>query len=331
MRRLFLKMFLWFLLAMVLVIATLLLSAAITQSNRPCAPLLGVRGPLRAQRAAKIFDREGKEMLAEYLQPLEYGVHTRAYLFLADGAEALGRATPPGAMTLAALAGRTGQVELEHAGSARLWAVPGAGPSGHTYVLVLAAELPWGGVMAWRYAPVVGLVPLLAVLLMAGMVCVWLARHITSPVSHMRTTAQQLADGHLGARVGRVVASRHDELADLGRNVDRMAERLESLLTAQRLLFRHVSHELRSPLARLHVALELARQSAAAEVPGYLERHHRCRQRPRGRPAGDDLYANGTNELLPWRRWSHESRGARRPVGAGWRRAIHGPACLKPP
>jgi signal transduction histidine kinase len=134
--------------------------------------------------------------------------------------------------------------------------------------LVLAAELPWGGVMAWRYEPVIGPVPLLAVLLMAGIVCVWLARHITSPVSQMRTTTQQLADGNLGARVGRAVASRHDELADLGRNVDRMAERLEPLLTAQRLLFRNVSHELRSPLARLHVALELARQCAAAEVPG---------------------------------------------------------------
>jgi signal transduction histidine kinase len=279
MRRLFLKIFLWFLLAMVLVIATLLLSAAITQSNRPFAPLRGVRGPLRAQIAAKIFEREGKEMLAEYLQTLEYGVHTRAYLFLEDGAEALGRATPPGAKTLAGLAGRTGQLELEHAGSERLWAVPGAGPSGHTYVLVLAAEFPLGGVIAWRYEPVVGLVPLLAVLIMAGVLCFWLARHITIPVSKMRTTAQQLADGNLGARVGQAVASRHDELADLGRSFDRMAERLESLLTAQRLLFRNVSHELRSPLARLNVALELARQSAAAEVPGYLDRIEREAER----------------------------------------------------
>jgi two-component system sensor histidine kinase CpxA len=279
MRRLFLKIFLWFLLAMVLVIATLLLSAAITQSNRPFAPLRGVRGPLRAQIAAKIFEREGKEMLAEYLQTLEYGVHTRAYLFLEDGAEALGRATSPVAKTLAGLAGRTGQVEMERASGERLWAVPGAGPSGHMYVLVLAAELPLGGVMAWRYEPVVGPVPLLAVLIMAGVWCFWLARHITIPVSKMRTTAQQLADGNLGARVGRAVASRHDELADLGRNFDRMAERLESLLTSQRLLFRNVSHELRSPLARLHVALELARQGAAAEVPGYLDRIEREAER----------------------------------------------------
>jgi two-component system, OmpR family, sensor histidine kinase CpxA len=142
-------------------------------------------------------------------------------------------------------------------------------------VLVLAAELPLGAVMAWRYEPVVGPVPLLAVLIMAGVLCFWLVRHITIPVSKMRTTAQQLADGNLGARVGRAVASRHDELADLGRNFDRMAERLESLLTSQRLLFRHVSHELRSPLARLHVALELAQQCPAAELPGYLDRIER--------------------------------------------------------
>lgn len=159
MRRLFLKMFLWFLLAMVLVIATLLLSAAITQSNRPFAPLLGVRGPLRAPMAAKICDRAGEEMLADDLQTLAHGVHTRAYLVLEDGAAALGRAAPPGAKTRAALAGRTGQVAMEIAGRARFWALPGAGPSGHRSVLVLAAELPWGGVMAWRDEPVIGPVP----------------------------------------------------------------------------------------------------------------------------------------------------------------------------
>jgi two-component system, OmpR family, sensor histidine kinase CpxA len=279
MRRLFLKIFLWFLLAMVLVIATLLLSAAVTQSNRPFAPLLGVRGPLRAQLAAKIFEREGKEMLAEYLQTLERGVHTRAYLFLEDGTEALGRSTPPRAKILAGLAGRTGQVETERSGNGRFWALSGTGPSGHLYVLVLAAEVPLGGVMAWRYEPVVGPIPLLAVLIMAGALCFWLARHITIPVSKMRTTAQQLADGNLGARVGRAVASRHDELADLGRNFDRMAERIESLLTSQRLLFRNVSHELRSPLARLNVALELARRSTAAEVSGYLDRIEREAER----------------------------------------------------
>ena len=119
-------------------------------------------------------------MLAEYLQTLEYGVHTRAYLFLEDGTEALRRATLPGAKTLAGLATRTGQVERELAGSERFWALPGAGPSGHMYVLVLAAERPLGGVMALRYEPVVGPIPLLAVLIMAGVLCFWLARQSTA-------------------------------------------------------------------------------------------------------------------------------------------------------
>jgi two-component system sensor histidine kinase CpxA len=147
------------------------------------------------------------------------------------------------------------------------------------YVLVLAAELRWGGVMALRYEPIVEPVSLLVVLIMAGALCYWLARHITMPVSTIRTATQQLADGNLGARVGRAVAGRHDELADLGRNFVRMAERLESLLTSQRLLFRNVSHELRSPLARLSVALELARQCAAAEVSDYLDRVEREAER----------------------------------------------------
>src|SRR5262249_9022140 len=75
--------------------------------------------------------------------------------------------------------------------------------------------------------------------------------------------------------VGEMVAHRHDELADLGSQFDRMAERLEALHTSQQLLFRNVSHELRSPLARLQVALGLVRQHAGSEASRYLERIER--------------------------------------------------------
>jgi signal transduction histidine kinase len=63
-------------------------------------------------------------------------------------------------------------------------------------------------------------------------------------------------------RVAPAVGRRRDELADLARDFDRMAERIEALMTSERRLLRDVSHELRSPLARLHVALGLARQQA---------------------------------------------------------------------
>jgi len=85
-----------------------------------------------------------------------------------------------------------------------------------------------------------------------------LARHITKPILELRSAAERLGQGDFGARVR---STRSDELGELGRTFDKMAERIEHSVTAQRQLLQDVSHELRSPLSRLGVALELARSS----------------------------------------------------------------------
>lgn len=268
MRSLFLKIFLWFVLAMSLVIATLLLTVAITRLERPFASSSMTTWPLRAQLAATILEHNGPTMLSEYLETLARAFRIQAYLFTEDGVEVLEHTAPPSARQLAELAGHTGRMELQGTSRARGLAQPAAGPSGGRYVLVLLSEFPIG-------QPDVLVVPLLTVLLIAGGLCWWLARHITTPVIQLRAATRQLAEGKLEARVGDVVAHRHDELADLGYQFDRMAERLEVLRTSQQLLFRNVSHELRSPLARLQVALGLVRQHTGAEASRYLERIER--------------------------------------------------------
>jgi two-component system sensor histidine kinase CpxA len=103
---------------------------------------------------------------------------------------------------------------------------------------------------------------LAAALLAAGVTWYGFFRYSTVPLRRLRKVTQQLAGGDLSARVGEGVVHQKTEVADLGRDVDRMAERIESLVGAHQRLIRDVSHELRSPLARLNVALELARQSA---------------------------------------------------------------------
>ena len=113
---------------------------------------------------------------------------------------------------------------------------------------------------------------LFAVFLTAGILCFGLARYLTAPVLRLRDATHQFASGNLGVRVGPAVGKRRDELAELGRDFDVMAERIESLLTTQRQLMSDVSHELRSPLARLNVALALARQRAGEEATGPLDR-----------------------------------------------------------
>ena len=118
-------------------------------------------------------------------------------------------------------------------------------------------------------------VPGLAILIAiisSGLVCYILARYLTSPIVQLRAATQKLASGDLSARAGLPGSRRHDEMAELMRDFDRMAERLENLVTAQSRLLTDISHELRSPLARLNVALELARQRSGPEANSALER-----------------------------------------------------------
>jgi len=86
------------------------------------------------------------------------------------------------------------------------------------------------------------------------------------PLRHLRYVTQQLGRGELSARIGEDLTARNSAVAALGRDVDRMAERIENLVGAQQRLVRDISHELRSPLARLNVALELASTSAGPRL-----------------------------------------------------------------
>jgi len=114
-------------------------------------------------------------------------------------------------------------------------------------------------------------VPVLAVGI-SGLICFVLTRHITSPIFELRRGAETIAVGNLTARVPGNLRNRRDEIGQLGRDFDRMAERLESLVDSHKRLLGDVSHELRSPLSRLLVALGLARRAHAEEMPELLDR-----------------------------------------------------------
>ncbi|MFN7997343.1 MAG: ATP-binding protein [Bryobacteraceae bacterium] len=91
----------------------------------------------------------------------------------------------------------------------------------------------------------------------AGIVLCWvLAYYLTRPVRRLQRAVERFGHGDLSARAA---SPRRDELGDLARTFDRMADRIQSLLDAQHRLLLDISHELRSPLARLRVAVELAR------------------------------------------------------------------------
>jgi signal transduction histidine kinase len=100
------------------------------------------------------------------------------------------------------------------------------------------------------------------ILLVIAFLCYVLAIHLARPMRSLRRTVERFGRGDLSARTR---STRRDEIGDLSRSFDRMAERIETLLNAERRLLLDVSHELRTPLARLRFAVELARTSTDRE------------------------------------------------------------------
>jgi two-component system sensor histidine kinase CpxA len=111
--------------------------------------------------------------------------------------------------------------------------------------------------------PDVRVVVLVFALTISGLVCWLLARYVSTPVEHLQSSARSLAAGNLEARVGEDFSRRKDELGVLARDFDTMAHHVRSLISSKEALLRAMSHELRSPLARLRVALGLARREGA--------------------------------------------------------------------
>jgi two-component system OmpR family sensor kinase len=115
-------------------------------------------------------------------------------------------------------------------------------------------------------------IQLLLSLLFIGVVGWWVARSVARPVEALRRATRRMADGELSTRVGRQGGLAHDELAQLAGDFDLMAARIEALVAHDRGVLQGLSHELRSPLARLQLILDLARRSAEpGEAASYFQ------------------------------------------------------------
>jgi two-component system sensor histidine kinase CpxA len=111
-------------------------------------------------------------------------------------------------------------------------------------------------------------IPLVIAALISGLVCFLLARYLTTPIDRLRRATYHYANGDLAHRVLPSMNDRKDEIADLARDFDDMAQHLQTLIASHKQLLSDVSHELRSPLARMQVALGLAQQrEGEAENP----------------------------------------------------------------
>lgn len=267
MRSLFLKIFLSFWLATALFVVLVILVTVALRPERQISAVEALQSKFLTD-AVEAYESAGTRKLHEYLRSVRDTHHVRGFL-LSDQGSPMGHPAPPWITEVAEGRRRTADTALgrllPHPQFLRSSTVT---PSGRRYTLVL--ELPPGNHL---FGP--GGVPSLGILiavLSSGLVCYFLARYLSSPIVRLRKAAQRLAAGDLSARAGGRSSAAGDEIAQLVHDFDVMAERIEKLIAAQSRLLKDISHELRSPLARLAVALELARQRSGPDAASALDR-----------------------------------------------------------
>ena len=266
MKSLFLRIFLSFWVAQALIIVAAVL---LTLALRPRA---GTREALRTATmndAVAAYEHGGDAELRKYMDELEETQHVRAYLFNEEGTELSHRSPPDWAIRVAEGGPRAPRDGFMIPAPPVQRDSRSSSDGLHRYTLVMG--LPPGPRvffgprgMPWRW--------LVIAVVCTGLVCYLLSWYMTKPIVRLRAATRQLAAGDLTARSGAPANQRSDEMAALMRDFDAMAERLEILVKAQSRLLNDISHELRSPLARLNVALGLARQRANVESSEMLDR-----------------------------------------------------------
>src|ERR1700761_7547767 len=258
MTRLFLKIFLWFW-ATVLLTGFALVAIVMFQ-NRQIRPQ-DHEGLIQTVRyfgtaAARITEEQGQTAGTTYLANLSRDIRIRACLFNATAKVIAGvqcetfdsmiRGVQQGASSEFSMPNGTVRIAVRIADENR-------GP------LFFVSELP----VAPRAMLQTNVPSLLLrggfALFVSGWICFALARFLTRPVLNLRLAAQQITAGDLSIRADERLAKRRDELGDLVQDFNCMADTNQRVISRQRQLLYDISHELRSPLTRMNVAIDLLR------------------------------------------------------------------------
>src|SRR5579864_2656323 len=266
MKSLFLRIFLSFWVAQALFVV---LAILVTLAFRPRSSTWEALRTTVLNEAVSEYEEGGAPQLRSYMQDLETSQHVRAYLFDERGNEISGRGAPDWAMRVAAGGPRNPRDGFIIPAPPVQRDSRASSDGKHRYTLVLGFPPGPRVFFGPRGLPVPGLI---IAIISSGLVCYLLSWYMTKPIVRLRAATRQLAAGDLTARSGAPASKRRDEVAGLMRDFDGMAERLEMLVKAQSRLLNDISHELRSPLARLNVALGLARQRAGVESADMLDR-----------------------------------------------------------
>src|ERR1019366_563787 len=298
MHSLFLRIFLLFWIAMALMVGCSIAITFAIAAREYGSPELQ-RRPGMAIQASEVLASGGISALKKWLEANEHAIPDRDLFITApDGKDILGRRLSEGAARRLEFFNGEAMIGTAPPGTAppgvgppavgppaaEPWhlgqSAPGnfrppraapqiVGPDGATYTVLLVPRR--ASIFGALSLPGISLTILGIALAVSAFASWWLAQHLSAPIRRIQAGARALAGENLEVRVSAGLEGRKDELAVLARDFDAMADQLRSNRGAVTRLLRDISHELRSPLARMRVALGLARQSPA-DLPRQLDR-----------------------------------------------------------
>jgi Signal transduction histidine kinase len=256
-RSLYAKIFAWFWLTLTVGSLAVLLVTVTTGSQVIGQRWMRVTQDMYAHTAVDFYTTGGKTAVEQYLAILRTSSGMDACLLDETAQHALGGTLPPHVSVVLNRSIQTGQSTFR---LGRFWTA--ATPvqfNGQRYYFVIEVNSIRGFLNRRTFAAPL-LERVIVVLLIAGLFCLLLTRHIIAPVRALQEATLRIAAGDLDTRVLPTIAPREDELADTARAFDQMADRIQLLLQKRQELLADISHELRSPLTRLSVSLELLRR-----------------------------------------------------------------------
>jgi two-component system sensor histidine kinase CpxA len=248
MRSLFRKILVWFLAVMAFAVAGFIYTtASVMSATRGREHLFGRMLAFQTEEARHAYETGGRESLAAFLERFSESFQARGILTDSQGRDVLTGEDRSGLIQAArrpARAFRLRPAVLAHQSE----------DGAYWFFLLIPVQRPGFSYFLPQYLWIVGVVVLLSYVL---------ALHLTSPLRRLQKAVEQFGRGDFSARV---TSRRRDELGQLARTFDQMADRIQTLLAAERRLLLDISHELRSPLARLAVSVELARSGGDSEA-----------------------------------------------------------------
>lgn len=292
-RSLFGKIFLWFCLTVVLgFVATLLMAYLFNVPGGPqdAGPITRLND-MTAFGMARSYELQGQQGLQKFIHSFQEDTNCIARLFDGQGRELSGLDTDKRILAAAQAHMKQPRPDFRPPSEEdRPWNRPMGPPPGldrmkHSQVTQsLRFHTPQGEdlLAVIRFPSPLHFISILmnqgppyrliAFLLAGFLLSYLLARYLTTPVRKLQETARKLGHGDLSVRVVNERDMHYAEFKDLGRDFNRMAERLEKLVHSQKQLMRDISHELRSPLTRMKLSLELARKRSDPVCQAELDR-----------------------------------------------------------